>query len=601
MSLQPSPTATSPEHPAPNTAHTPVATGSPNGSAPANKPSRLPRGRQGSQKWRILIPALVLIVLLVVGGSVYALVRKPAIRTDLTLVPVEYRDLQLKVVERGTLEAKDNHYIVCDVKSGSRGLPKIKWVLDNGSLVHGPTGDSVVAAVGVGGYSFRKPGELLVDIDDSYLQEQATNQKILRDQAETAKITAELNYPNLQINIQVAKEQLKQWVEGNFPQQANALKGNIQNAEAILLQQEDRTAWVSRMVKKGYMNASQEESEQANLTGDKLSLDQYKQQLDVLNKYTDPVNRLQFQTAITKAENDERTGYTTMLNNRAVFFQQEAQYQDLLQQLKQSKVHASRDGIVVYYMPEQASRGFGSNQSIIAQGENVAYGQKMMGIPDLSHMNVKVRVHEAFINHLYPGLKVMVRVDAVPGRSFQAHVKSVANAAVPLDFMAPDVKVYETLVAIDDDVQEYKLKPGLSAAVTILTNVKADHVLSVPITALVNSLDRTGKPRVFVMGPNGPEAREVEMGMSDRDFVEIKSGLNEGEKVVTSNPRSLLSEEEKKAMQESERNSTGGPGGKGGGSGKGKAGGLGGGPAGPGGGPGGPGGGPGAGYGPSTK
>src|SRR5581483_1730756 len=99
-----------------------------------------------------------------------------------------------------------------------------------------------------------------------------TTQKIARDNAENDMITAERAYPGLKDAITVAEQNLEKWVKGDYPQQLHDLEGQKQIAQSVVLQQEDRTAWVSRMVKKGYMNASQAESEEANLTGDKLNL-----------------------------------------------------------------------------------------------------------------------------------------------------------------------------------------------------------------------------------------------------------------------------------------------------------------------------------------
>jgi multidrug efflux pump subunit AcrA (membrane-fusion protein) len=567
--------------------------------------------------------------------------RGPAARPDLVTAKVEYKDLQLKVVERGTLEAKENRDIKCEVKTGNRGAPKIKWVVDNGTMV--------------------KKGDLLVDIDDSYLQDQATTQKIARDNAENDKIKAEQDYPSLKTAIDVAEQNLKKWVEGDYPQQLHDLEGQIQTSESNLLQEEDRMAWVSRMVKKGYWTASQEEAEKALLTGYKLDLQKKQEQKAVLTKYTDPVSRLTFETAIATAKNAEQAGKANMESKRAIFKQQEEQYKDLLDQIKQCKVVAEHAGIVVYTIPEQTRMGSGATQSIIAQGEPVQYGQKMMSIPDLSRMLVNVRVHEAFINNMdvqarvesvqsdgpsekagikpgdiitkvgpkpikgYPdlvdalrgykpegmvklkvsrdkdehdvelklapkredepgnggggtgggriniydpnwafgvhfqeGLPAMVRVEAVQGRGLKGHVKSVANVASPQDWMSPDVKVYQAYVEIDDNVEQLKLRPGLSAVCTIFTETRAEHVLAVPLPAILSPLEKGAKPRCFVMTPHGPEAREVELGMKDETFAEIKSGLNEGEEVVL-NPRNLLSDKEKKNVKEEEK-SPGGPG-----------------------------------------
>ncbi len=225
----------------------------------------------------------------------------------------------------------------------------------------------------------------------------------------------------------------------------------------------------------------------------------------------------------------------------------------------------------MYAVPEQTRMGSGATQSIIAQGEPVQYGQKMLSIPDLSHMLVNVRIHEAFINNMRDGLPAQVRVDAASSRMLKGHVKSVANVASPQDWMSPDVKVYQAYVQIDEPVQELKLKPGLSAVSTIFTETRAEHVLAVPVQAVVSALEKTGKPRCFVLTPKGAEPRDVELGMTDEKSVEIKSGLHEGDQVVL-NPRVLLSDKEKKGAKEDDKIVPVGQGGKPGGKGKGPGG-----------------------------
>jgi multidrug efflux pump subunit AcrA (membrane-fusion protein) len=129
--------------------------------------------------------------------------------------------------------------------------------------------------------------------------------------------------------------------------------------------------------------------------------------------------------------------------------------------------------------------------------------------------------------------------------------------------MSPDVKVYQAYVEIDDNVEQLKLRPGLSAVCTIFTETRTEHALAVPLQAILSPLEKGAKPRCFVMTPRGPEAREVELGMKDETNAEIKSGLSEGDDVIL-NPRSLLSEKEKKNTKEDEKAPPGGKPGAGG-------------------------------------
>ena len=317
------------------------------------------------------------------------------------------------------------------------------------------------------------------------------------------------------------------------------------------------------MVKKGYMTVSQEESERANERGDELNLQKIQEQRTVLMKYTDPVQRQTLLNAIKQAKVDERTAYSDMESKRAIFLLQDSLYKDLMEQIAQCKVYAPNAGIVQYTVPEQTMRGSGTNQSIIAQGEPVQFGQKMLSIPDLSNMLVNLRIHEAFINNMKDGLISTVRVDAVPGKVLKGHVKSVAQVASQQDWMSPDVKVYQAYVQIDEPVEQLKLKPGLSAGCTIFTDLRADHVLAIPIQAVVPAVDKGAKPRCFIQTATGPVAREIELGLSDDRSVEVKSGLQEGEEVIL-NPGTVRTDKDKRAVKEDEKMPGGGRGGRGG-------------------------------------
>jgi multidrug resistance efflux pump len=557
MTVQPTVPAASPEQPG-LTAHgpatQPVVTGGPNGSS-SHAPARLPRSRRRrSSLWIILLCAAGLVLLLSTGAVWAIWFRGPSVRTDLVTSRLEYKELQLKIVERGTLEAANPREVKCDVKAGSRGAPKILKVVENGQHV--------------------KPGELLVEIDSSYLEEQRDAKQIDLDKAKADMIAAKENYDILKSAIGLAEQNYDKWVKGDYPQQEHDLEGQIKTAEANFHQQDDRTAWAARMVKKNYMTASQLEAEEANLDGYRLNLQKLTEQLSVLRNYTDPVNKQTLKNAIEAAKNAERSGEATKKSTEAVHTQQKKLFDDYESQIKQCKLYAEFEGNVVYYVPEQTMRGAGTNQSIIAQGEPVQYGQKMLSIPDTEHMNVNVRIHEAFINHMKEGLPVSVRVDALPGKTLRAHVKSVSPVAAQQDWMSPDVKVYQTYITIDDDLTNLKLKPGLSAACTIFTEAKSPGpVLAIPIQAILSPAEKGGKPRCYIMTPHGPESREIELGknpdgstLTDDKYAWVKDGLNEGDEIVL-NPKVLLSDKEKKAMNDAK---TGPQGGKGPPDGKGK-------------------------------
>ena len=512
-------------------------------STPA-RTAHLPGARRRRKNLRFTVSA-ALAVLVVVSAMVWLLwFRAPRAHANLVTAPVEVRELQFKVVERGTLEAKEPHDVKCEVKAGSRGAARILQVVENGQYVG--------------------KGELLVAIDDSYLQEQKDARKIELDRATADMIAARETYPQKKAAVALAERQLQKWIKGDFPQQLHDLEGQIQIKTSAVLQQEDRASWVSRMVKKGYMTASQLEGEQSTLNGDRLDLHKAEEAKDVLLKYTDPVTRRTLENALQQAKVDEQTAYATLRATEAIFKKQGSLYRDLVEQIKLCRIHARHSGIVVHTVPEQTRRGSGSNQSMIAQGEPVQCNQKILSIPDLSHMLVNVRIHEAVINSIQAGQPVRIHLEAIPDEDLIGRVKFVGQAVGQQDWMSPDVKVYPSTVEItgvagleerypglsskelelkqQEALARLNLRPDLSAVCTIYTEKHSEHALAVPVQAILPPQEQGGSPRCFVQTEDGPEPREVELGISDEKFVEIKSGLEEGEEIVL-NPQSLIDDQ----------------------------------------------------------
>ena len=120
---------------------------------------------------------------------------------------------------------------------------------------------------------------------------------------------------------------------------------------------------------------------------------------------------------------------------------------------------------------------------------------------------------------------------------FKGHVKAVDTVAGQQDWFAADVKLYKTIVSIDEQVEG--LKPGMSAEVTIYAEETTSAVLTVPVQAIVGTVSLGARPQCYVVGADGqPQPRDLVLGMSNQRLVEVKSGLQEGDKVVL-NPSSL--------------------------------------------------------------
>ncbi len=157
---------------------------------------------------------------------------------------------------------------------------------------------------------------------------------------------------------------------------------------------------------------------------------------------------------------------------------------------------------------------------------------------DLTNMRVIADVDEADIGDVREGQRVTFTVDAYPNDIFEGSVTQVRQEATT----ESNVVTYEVVIGAPN--QELKLKPGLTANVTIYTMELRD-VLAVPSKALrftpnENMLnegetitDTNGKQKVWVKeGPN-IKAIAVETGMTNGSLTQITAGVNAGTEVLT--------------------------------------------------------------------
>ena len=150
---------------------------------------------------------------------------------------------------------------------------------------------------------------------------------------------------------------------------------------------------------------------------------------------------------------------------------------------------------------------------------------------DLTRMQVNANVSESDIGGVAEGKRAHFRVDAYPKQFFEGTVTQVRNAPISIQ----NVVTYDVVITVDN--RELKLKPGMTANVTIVTAQK-DDPLRVPNGALRFrmpdvTIDKKAT-RVWVLDLNGqPRQVDVTTGIADSLSTEIASGtLREGDRVI---------------------------------------------------------------------
>ncbi len=172
--------------------------------------------------------------------------------------------------------------------------------------------------------------------------------------------------------------------------------------------------------------------------------------------------------------------------------------------------------------------------------ENVDAGQKVILLTAGSEIDVEVALPEAVIVEVELGQKVVVGFDALPGRTFEAEVTEAGVAAVG---MATTFPVTARLLEADPDIRS-----GMAAEVAFRFSTAGTGGRML-VSAVAVGEDRDGR-FVFVLdvaedsADGGPstalvERRSVTVGELTGDGLEILSGLEDGEMVVTAGVRRL--------------------------------------------------------------
>ena len=143
---------------------------------------------------------------------------------------------------------------------------------------------------------------------------------------------------------------------------------------------------------------------------------------------------------------------------------------------------------------------------------------------DLTKMQIDASVDEADVSTVKVGQAVEFTVDAYPDETFKGQVSQVRNAAVTVQ----NVVTYDVVIQVGN--RDLKLKPGMTAEVSIITSVVRD-VLRIPNAALRFRPAEKGRPAgggpgaaVWTLKNNTPERVPLKIGSSDGTFTELVSG-----------------------------------------------------------------------------
>jgi HlyD family secretion protein len=236
--------------------------------------------------------------------------------------------------------------------------------------------------------------------------------------------------------------------------------------------------------------------------------------------------KLELERTQARARSQLAQAQAKLMSAKATYELQRERLEKLNKQIEACVMKAPSVGQVVYWSSTQRWV-----RVKIEQGAEVPQGYKIITIPDPSKMKVEIKVHETWVDKIEPNQPAKITIAAFPGKTFTGKVLKKAPLADQKGSWEPDVKVYTTDVSIEGTYDF--LKTGMTAKVEVTIDELHD-VLYVPIQSVVT----VGETKVcYVMTNNRSVKCEVETGLFNDDFAEIKRGLNEGEKVLLNPPR----------------------------------------------------------------
>lgn len=225
-----------------------------------------------------------------------------------------------------------------------------------------------------------------------------------------------------------------------------------------------------------------------------------------------------------------------------------AQVKQAQDNLGRTSIFAPRDGTISKLSVELGERVVGTAQQA---------GTEIVRVANLTNMEVEVDVNENDIVKIEVGDSTVVEVDAYLKKEFKGIVTEIANSA-ETTLTADQVTNFKVKVRILEksykDLLEGRsetyspFRPGMTATVDVITN-KSEESIAAPISAIVIKTDtsavKRGKPKKDVKGDekkfecvfvkNGDEAKlkVVTTGIQDDSNIEILSGLDEGDEIIT--------------------------------------------------------------------
>jgi len=330
---------------------------------------------------------------------------------------------------------------------------------------------------------------------------------------------------------------------------------------------------------KGDLYVAQKDRAEANLQSAEANLAMRKAELD---KVTTEFQRMkELHNKKLSSDSELETANSSYLTSKALYesaeanvLEAKASLKEIVEGLNKTTIYSPMKGTITQLNVELSERVFGAG---FTQGTDI------MTVSDLNNMEARVEVDENDVVLISIGDTARVKIDAFEDRVFKGIITQIGNSAQTQGLGTQEEVVnFEVRIKLID--LDGQLRPGMSCTADIETET-VNNVLSIPIQSVTARSEFSGpapeneegngviavnngnkkkdkdkvQEIVFVVDKGKAKKVEVETGISDDDYIEIKKGLKGAEEVVTGsytaiskelNDGSVVSVEEKNSPKQ---------------------------------------------------
>jgi len=364
-----------------------------------------------------------------------------------------------------------------------------------------------------------KQGQLVARIDPAIFQARVDQARAAQDSAKASVVSARAAIAKADSDIAGA--------QANVASQ----KANLAHAQSALANAKLNNDRRIEMAKQGLISREEAETYQAT----------YDQAVATADAAQSAITAAQ--SAVSSAQAQKNVTQTQLDQANSQVKQATATLQQAQLDLAHTQIVAPVDGTVV-------SRNMDVGQTVAASFQaptifHIAH--------DLTQMQVDTNVDESDVGPIRVGQKATFTVDAYPGVTFPGEVAQIRQAPINVQ----NVVTYDVVVSLSN--ADLKLFPGMTANVRII-NGASPNALRLPVAALrfhpaaatpaangAKGQAKSGQSKSGRRAAPGAQAQQtvyvlengqlkpvhVKLGLTDGNYTEILSGLNQGQQVVT--------------------------------------------------------------------